>query len=179
VPPHRDVPFDLLRRALLPAGHAERLTRRNTAPGTAERQAVTRAEYVSRRASRRELSARQALGHAAPGDVLPTATFFAEKDSGPTLLVDVTVSRRDVRRVARYLGLVGQLAEGRIAPAVFARRVGSWRPIRVLDPAELRGDVRFLADPAAVLALVEIDRGEERESWIDSGRSRPSPRKRR
>jgi hypothetical protein len=114
-----------------------------------------------------------------PGDLLPMVTFYAQLGAGPAVLVDVTVSRRDARRVGRYLSLVAQLTEGRITPAAFERRVKGWRPIEILDPPGLRGQVRFLADPSAVLALAEIERGEERESWIDSGRKRPSPRRRR
>jgi hypothetical protein len=135
---------------------------------------------AERRLARRpELTARQSLGHEAPGDVLPIVTFFAQLGAGPALLADVTVSRRDARRVGRYLGLVGLLREGRLSPAVFERRVTSWRPVTVLDPKGLRGQVRFLSDPAAVLYLAERERGEERETWIDSGRRRPSPRSRR
>jgi hypothetical protein len=152
---------------------------RSTARTAEERSAVNRVEYLARRTARPDLSARQALGHEAPGDVLPTATFFAQLGAGPTLLVDVTVSRRDARRVGRYLSLVGLLKEGRLAPAAFERRVRSWLPVTILDPLGLRGRVRFLSDPAAVLELAEIERGEERESWIDSGRKRPSARRRR
>ncbi len=165
--------------ALLARARRGELTRSNTASGSPERSAVDRVVYERRRAHHPELTVRQALGHAAPGDVRPAVTFFAQLGAGPALLEDVAVSRRDARRVGRYLSLVGLLTEGRLAPAAFERRVKRWRPVTILDPAGLRGQVRFLSDPAAVLALAEIERGEERESWIDSGRRRPAARSRR
>jgi len=165
--------------ALLARARKGEITRANTEPGSPERSVVDRITYERRRAHHPELTVRQALGHERAGDVLPTVTFFTQLGAGPTLLVDVTVSRRDARRVGRYLSLVGLLTEGRLAPAAFERRVRSWRPVTILDPPGLRGHVRFLADPEAVLALAEVERGEERESWIDSGRRRPSARSRR
>jgi len=165
---------------LLDAARRGLLTKTNTAKGSQGRQAVDRVKgYQPRVAHHPELTARQAAGHEMPGDLLPMVTFYAQLGAGPAVLVDVTVSRRDARRVGRYLSLVAQLTEGRITPAAFERRVKGWRPIEILDPPGLRGQVRFLADPSAVLALAEIERGEERESWIDSGRKRPSPRRRR
>ena len=165
---------ELLRRA-----RKGELTRANTEPGSPERSAVDRVVYERRRAHHPELTTRQALGHKGRLDVLPVVSFFAELGAGAALLEDVTVSRRDARRVGRYLSLVGLLTEGRLAPAAFAARVRSWRPVEILDPPGLRGQVRFLSDPAPVLALAEVERGEERESWIDSGRRRLSPRSRR
>ncbi len=155
------------------------LTRGNTLPRTQGRQAANAAIYRKRAGRHPELTARQAAGHEAPGDVLPTVSFFAQLGTGPTVLAAVTVSRSDVRRVARYLGLVGQLSENRISPDAFERRVASWRPVTILDPPGFRGRVRFFSDPQAAQLLSEIERGEERESWIDSGRKRPSPRRRR
>ena len=165
--------------ALLARARRGELTRANTAPGSPERSAVDRVVYERRRAHHPELRVRQALGHEAAGDVLPTVTFFAQLGAGAALLEDVTVSRRDARRVGRYLSLVAQLTEGRLASAAFERRVRSWRSVTILDPPGFRGQVRFLSDPAAVDELAEIARGEERGSWIDSGRKRPSPRSRR
>jgi hypothetical protein len=125
------------------------------------------------------LTVRQALGHPAREDVLPTATFFVQLGAGATVLEDVTVPRRDVKRIGRYLALVDLLNEGRLSFAAFERRVRIWRPITVLDPKGLRGEVAFLSDPAAVLVLADAERGAGRESWIDSGRRRPSLRSRR
>ena len=198
MPARRDLPPDLRRQAARPAlsrrqlgkgklppeliAAARRgvLTRTNTVRGTQGAQAVDRVKgYRSRVAQHPELTARQAAGHEALGDVLPVVTFYAQLGAGPAVLVDVTVSRRDARRVGRYLSLTGQLTEGRITPTAFERRVKSWRPITILDPPGFRGQVHFLSDPVAVYALAEIERGEERESWIDSGRRRPSARSRR
>jgi hypothetical protein len=165
---------------LIDAARRGDLTKANTAPGTQGRQAVDKVKgYAPRVARRPELTARQAAGHEAHGDRLPIVTFYAQLGAEPTLLEDVTVSRLAVRSVARYLGLVGQLGDGRVSPEAFERRVRSWRPITILDPPGLLGQVRFLADPAAVLSLEEVRRGEERDTWIDSGRKRPSPRRRR
>jgi hypothetical protein len=174
MPSPRNLPPALLARA-----RKGEITRANTVPGSPERSAVDRITYERRRAHRPELTARQSLGHEAAGDVLPAVTFFAQLGAGPTLLEDVTVSRRDARRVGRYLSLVGLLTEGRLSPDAFERRVRGWRPVTVLDPEGLRGRVRFLGDAAAVLDLRERERGEAREAWIDSGRRRPSSRSRR
>jgi hypothetical protein len=174
MPAPRNLPPALVARA-----RKGEITRANTVPGSPERSAVDRVTYERRRARHPELTARQSLGHEAVGDVLPTVTFFAQLGAGPTLLEDVTVSRRDARRVGRYLSLVGLLREGRLSPDAFQRRVRGWRPVTVLDPKGLRGRVQFLSDPAAVLNLSQRERGEERESWIDSGRRRPSARSRR
>jgi hypothetical protein len=174
MPSPRNLPPALLARA-----RKGEITRANTVPGSPERSAVDRITYERRRAHRPELTARQSLGHEAAGDVLPAVTFFAQLGAGPTLLEDVTVSRRDARRVGRYLSLVGLLTEGRLSPDAFERRVRGWRPVTVLDPEGLRGRVRFLGDAAAVLDLRERERGEAREAWIDSGRRPPSSRSRR
>jgi hypothetical protein len=107
--------------------------KRCTAETPAERAAVHRAEYERRLVHHGDLSARQALGHDAPGDVLPVVTFFAQLGAGASVLEDVTVSRRGARSVARYLGLVVLLGEGRISPAAFERQVASWRPITILE----------------------------------------------
>jgi hypothetical protein len=174
MPAPRKLPPSLLARA-----RKGEITRANTTPGSPERSAVYRVISERRLARRPGLTARQALGHEAPGDVLPVVSFYAQLGAGPTLLEDVTVSRRDARRVGRYLSLVGLLTEGRLAPDAFERRVRSWRPVKILDPTGLRGQVMFASAPAAALNLAERARGEERETWIDSGRTRPSPRRRR
>jgi protein involved in polysaccharide export with SLBB domain len=83
----------------------------------------------------------------------------------PVLLYNAELSRRDLRRDARHLSLVGQLTEGRLSPGAFRARVRNWRPVTVLGPAEVAGEYRFLSDPDAVLALAEHARGDEPE-WI-------------
>jgi hypothetical protein len=174
VPPHRPVPPDLLA-----AARSGRLTRANTWPGTPERRAVDRSVYLRRRAARPSATARESLGHVPPGSIAPTASFFAERvEGGPlTLLVGVAIRRADLRRVARFDAAVEALRRRRITPHAFERRVSRWAPVEVLAPPELAGRWRLVADPEAVAALAAEaqDRGVR---WIDSGRSRPLPRRR-
>ena len=66
MPAHREIDPDLLGRA-----RRGGLTRSNTATGTPERRAVDRVKYLKRRAAHPEITARQALGHPKPDDVLP------------------------------------------------------------------------------------------------------------
>jgi hypothetical protein len=181
---HRPVDADLLRRARLPAGDPDRLTLAGARRiGNRRREAlaaVRRAQYVGRRAARPTASARTALGHAPPGSTGPRATFGAMPEGGgeARLLIDVQVSRADVRRAARYDGLVGQLKTGRLSARAFERRVRGWRPIRVLGPPELAGRYAFVADPATAIRLAQVAEVEGVEEWIDSGRLRPRPRRR-
>jgi hypothetical protein len=84
-------------------------------------------------------------------------------DHPPRFLIFEGLSRRDTRRAARYGALVGQLSEGQLAPVVFRRRISSWRLI---------SGYRFLADPDAVLAILEQRRAEDRELfYYTSGRA--------
>ena len=137
------------------------LTRGNTTAGSPERHAVDRVAYLRRRARHPELTARQALAHPAPSDVLPSISLMV--DYPPRLVVIEGLTRRDVRRAARYDSLVRQLDRGRIAGATFRRRIAEWRPIA--------GFV-FLADPDAVLALLDELRAHDVELFIyDSGRA--------
>jgi hypothetical protein len=78
------------------------------------------------------------------------------------------MSRRDVHRSARYLGLVGRLAAGAISPGAFRARVRLWRPVTITDPETVAGEYRFLDDPDSVLALVEGDRVAETDIWFQS-----------
>jgi hypothetical protein len=78
------------------------------------------------------------------------------------------MSRRDVHRSARYLGLVGRLAAGAISPGAFRARVRRWRPVTISGPETVAGEYRFLDDPDAVLALVEGDRVSESDIWFQS-----------
>lgn len=152
---HREVDRRLLARARRGA-----LTRGNTRPGTPERQAVDRITYLRRRAARPHLTARQALAHPAPGDVLPSISLYL--DEPPRYTIIEGLSRRDTRRAARHGALIGLLAERTMRPAEFRRRVSSWRPV---------AGYRFLADPDAVLALIEQLRAEDREVfYYDPGR---------
>lgn len=137
-------------------------------------------EYRKRRAKRPELTARQAVGHPGPADVLPTAEalYVRLPDGSSTTLYGARVSRRDIRRVARYLALVSLVNENRMYGEAFRRRVGSWRPIVVLGPPEIAGAYRFLDDSDAASVLSDLERTAERQTWIDSGRRRPTQRRR-
>jgi hypothetical protein len=138
------------------------------------------AEYRKRRTKRPELTARQAAGHPGPGDVLPTAEalYVRRPDGSPATLYGARVSRRDIRRVARYLALVAQVNENRMDREAFRRRISTWRPIVVLGPPDITGSYRFLDDPDAASVLSDLERTAERQTWIDSGRRRPTQRRR-
>jgi len=84
-------------------------------------------------------------------------------DSPPRYLILEDLSRRELSRAGRYGDLVAKLDRGRITPAVFRRRVRSWRPI---------AGYSFLSNSDAVLALIEQRRANDREIfYYDSGRS--------
>jgi hypothetical protein len=73
------------------------------------------------------------------------------------------LDRGEVRRVARYNSLVGQLARGRITGDEFERRAGGLQP--------LAGQL-FSADPAAVLQRLEELEAEDVEVFhYESGRA--------
>jgi hypothetical protein len=146
---------------LLARARRRELTRANTALGTPERQAVDRITYLRRRTAHPELTARQALAHASRGDVLPRIGFMVDD---PPRWIEPQVSRRDAQRAGRYMALVGRLANREIGPDTFRRRVHSWRP--------LPGGLRFLADPDAVLAFIEVRRAADVELFVyESGRA--------
>jgi len=156
------------RRFAVDIVRAERgeIHRRNTVPGTPERQAVDKVSFERRKARQAEgESVREALGHRRAGSPRPRAVLYGHRDGTPILLYDAEFSRRDLRRAARHLSLVGQLTEGRLSPASFRARVRHWHPVAVLGPHEVAGEYKFLSDPEAVLALAEQVRGEEPE-WI-------------
>jgi len=142
---------DLLRRALL-----GELTRRNTRPGTPERQAVNRTEYLRRRELHPRESARQATGHRSAGSSSMASMSILVADP-PRFLVVGGLSRRDRSRAGRYGDLVGKLDTGRLSAAEFRRRVRRWRPIEGL---------RFLSDPDAVLAILDSLRAQDREVFV-------------
>jgi hypothetical protein len=73
---------------------------------------------------------------------------------------------------------VALVSENRIDSKVFRRRVHLWRPIAVLGPPEIAGTFRFLDDPDVAVLLADRERTAERETWIDSGRRRPTQRRR-
>jgi hypothetical protein len=156
VPPRREIDPKLLALA-----HKGELTRSNTEPGTPERQAVDRVTYLRRRAARPNLTARQALAHPAPGDVLPSISLLV--DDPARFIIIEGLSRRDTSRAARYDALVGLMERGEMSRREFRRRVGSWQPI---------AGYRFLADPDAVLAILEQRRAQDAELFVyESGRA--------
>jgi hypothetical protein len=154
--PRRDVDPLLLAQA-----RRGQLTSSNTRKGTPERQAVDRVTFLRRRALHPELTARQAHGHPASGDVNPSISIIV--GGPPRFLIVQGLSRRDTRRAARYGSLVSQLDDGAISGRAFSRRVGAWRPIV---------GYRFLSDPDAVLAIIEQRRAEDAEIFVyESGRA--------
>ncbi|MHB1582990.1 MAG: hypothetical protein ACYC0E_04465 [Acidimicrobiales bacterium] len=68
---------------------------------------------------------------------------------------------------------MGQLAQGRIGPAQFERRVRRMAPV-IVDGQRYE----FVADPRAAVALADEARQSGVMEWIDSGRARPLPRRR-
>jgi len=78
-------------------------------------------------------------------------------DSPARFVLAEDLSRRDRSRAGRYADLVGKLDAGRIAGAEFRRRVGRWKPI---------AGERFLADPEAVLAILEQRRAQDVEVFV-------------
>jgi hypothetical protein len=146
---------------LLAAADAGVLSRHNTRAGTKGRQAVDRVTYLRRRAGYPDLTARQALGHPAAGDRLPTISLMAE---GPArYLVLEGLSRRDAKRAGKYNDLVNRLSTGRMTPEAFRGRIRTWRPI---------AGYRFLAEPDAVFAILDDLRAQDVEPfYYDSGRS--------
>lgn len=177
MPPPRDIP-----PAVLAEARAGRLTDRNTARGSIERSAVYRVESERRKAlawtragAGPAPTAREALGHRRPGDDRRTISAYL---ADPARLVDVEVSLGVARRIGRHNELVRLMASGAnyrgrlLTPARFERLVKSWRPVKILDPAEERGERRLLADAGAVIALLELARAEERAPFRYERRGR-------
>jgi len=156
MPARRNHDPDLLDRA-----RRGELTRGTTRPGTPERQAVDRITYLRRRESRPDLTARQALGHPSSKDKAPKISLMV--DDPPRFVILEGLNRADLRRAGRYDHYVQQLDTGRITGASFQRRIRTWRPI---------AGYRFLADPDAVLAILENLRATDHEVFVyESGRA--------
>lgn len=152
-------------RAVLARARRGDLSRRNTVAGSAERQAVNRAEYERRVAMRRpDETVRQALAHPRAGDVGQRWAIYVDD---PPRWVEVELRPREGRRAGRYLSLVSRLAENpksNIRKAEFAGTVSAWRP--------LPNGMRFVADPDAVLLLIEQRRALDLEIfYYESGRA--------
>jgi hypothetical protein len=150
LPASRSHDADLIARA-----RRGELTRRTTEPGQPERRAVNRVEYVRRRALHFERSAREATGHYLTAPLPLQMSFLAA--GPPRFIVVENLSRRDRSRAGRYADFVGKLDIGRLSPAEFGRRVSRWRPI---------AGERFLADPDAVLAILEQRRAQDVDVFV-------------
>ena len=138
------------------------LTRGNTRPGTRGRQAVDAQIYAARQAAgaRKGLGrGRASAGHEAPGGRARALSTLL--DSPPRWTVLDNVTRGEARRLARYDAMMSNLVQGDLSPRAFQRRVGAWRPIR--------GE-RFLADPAAVMAILDMRRQAGEVVFIYEGR---------
>jgi len=162
VTPRRDR-TGVVRRGLPRRSRRGDLNRANTAPGTPERAAVYRAEYLRRtkHAERRGLTRRQARGHPGRGE-LRLSERTAEFDAVPTTdgMVDlVSRNSRESSRIGRYLHDVRETAEGNLDGKTFERH---WRGKGV-------GEVRFESDPDRVLALLR----EEGPGPVDRYRRNP------
>ena len=149
------------RSVLTEAAQLGFLRRGNTKKGTRGRQAAERATRLRARQRHPELSARQALGHPKSTDRPPVISIFVADP--PRQVVLEGPSRADLSRAAKYDNAVSELARGRLAPDSFRRRFSAWRPI---------AGYTLLADPDAVLALLDLLRTADREPFIlDSGRT--------
>ena len=126
-------------RRLLEAARAGIVTRSNTTPGTQGRQAADRAVYERRQrhAEARGLTARQAAGHPATGDVLPTISAIVRDPDGYTQLREMEVSPGRVEIRAATTTWCGSSLRGEsprpsssaVCPAGARSPVGrSWSP---------------------------------------------------
>ncbi|MGP0108118.1 MAG: hypothetical protein ACLPR9_04515 [Acidimicrobiales bacterium] len=148
---------------LLDAAEVGLLTRRNTSPGTAGRQAADRATYLSRASRRRPgENVREALGHERPS-VRAGAEISVLLDRPDPWTVLEAPTRLEKTRAARYDALVSNLVQGKISSRAFRRRVDSWVPIR--------GE-RWLSDADRVMAVLEGRRAAGEDLFIyRSGRA--------
>ena len=154
--PRRRPPDDLVtaaRRGLL--------TRSNTKPGTKGRQAADAAAYSRRAADTAPgETVRARLGH----EVAVSRTISALLESPPRFEVLEGVTRLDAKRIARYHEVTRQLLNRRsyrgkvMTPERFRRLVSQWRP--------LSSGERLLADPDAVMAILETLRAEDRDVFV-------------
>lgn len=145
-------------RALAEIG---RLTRSNTKAGTVGRRAVDAVVYRRRVAGRGAgVTARTAAGHEVRSARAITA-MSTLLDGPPRWAVLEDLSRGERVRQARYDAMLSNLSTGDMRGATFRRRVSQWAPIR--------GE-KFLADPAAALAILEERREAGDPLYIYKGR---------
>jgi hypothetical protein len=129
---------------LLDAVRRRQLTRSNTKPGTAGRQAVDHVSYERRTSPLRHpgRSARELAGHENQ-DVRARRSISGFLADRPGLALVQSPTKGEASRLARYDNLVGQLASGKIKPEAFHRRVSKWQPVQ---------GQRLESDPTKVMA---------------------------
>jgi len=148
---------------LVGAFEAGQYRRSDFGPGTAGRKAADAVLY-RRTQARRQIwqSAREAARHER-SEVRTERTISLLVGDPPRYVEMAGLSRRDVSRAARYDALVSNLAQGRISPAEFKRRVSAWRPI---------AGHTFVSNPQAALAIAEERRAAGNDLFIyRSGRA--------
>jgi hypothetical protein len=172
-PPPRDIRRRGARKAgrrtsapdpqLVAAFEAGEYRRGDFAPGTAARKAADAVLYRRREASRQPgQRAREAAGHE-PREIRSARRVSVFIGDPPRYAEYEGLSRRDVSRAAKYDALVSNLRQGNISPQEFRRRVSAWQPI---------AGERFLADPDAVLTIVEERRAAGEDLFVyRSGRA--------
>lgn len=110
-------------------------------------------------------SARERARHYRPGQ-RPGARITALLD-GPARASVVEVDLATARRIGKHAEFVRILASGGqyrgrpLTPLRFHQLVSRWAPVQVRGGDEAPGEYRLLADPAAVLALLDAQRGGE------------------
>ena len=125
-------------------------------PGTAGAKAIRSVQYARRTANRPPgVTARERAGHET-AVVRNRREISILVDRPPRWAVVVGPTRSELRRAQRYNALTSNLSQGKITPRAFERRVSSW--------ASIAGE-RFLADAAAVLAILDERRAGEEELY--------------
>jgi hypothetical protein len=94
-------------------------------------------------------------------DARERTTISLLVDDPPRFVELAGLSRAERRRVARYDALASNLVQGRLSPAAFRARVSGWRRI---------AGFRFLADPDAVVAILDDRRQSGEETFVYRGR---------
>lgn len=143
---------------LAEAARAGQLTRANTVPGTAGRQAADAVVYAKREARRAPgETARTAAGHRKTPPAGGMSGIF--KGAGFVVVEAPTPGER--RRLGRFNARVAELVEGQITPRRFERMIAGWRPLR---------GMAFENDPEIILATLDIRRQVGEELFIYEGR---------
>ncbi|MGA3353845.1 MAG: hypothetical protein ABSD85_11755 [Acidimicrobiales bacterium] len=147
--------------ALVDAARRGVLTDSNTTRGTQGRQAVDRFAYSRRAAGTAPgETVRARLGH----EVAVSRSISALLAGPARFEVLEGVTRLDAKRIARYHEVTRQLVNRRsyrgkvMTPERFRRLVSQWRPLSSGD--------RLLADPDAVIAILETLRAEDRAVFV-------------